>query len=52
MAWTLYRTEELNPCKKLIFINQLEQGKRKIASKMAGQCSTRSANTGLETGKK
>jgi hypothetical protein len=39
----LYRTEELNLCKKLA---NWKKEKRKTASKMVGQRSTRSANTG------
>jgi hypothetical protein len=43
----LYRTEELNPCKKLTFSKPMgTRKKRKTTSKMVGQCSTRSANTG------
>jgi hypothetical protein len=40
----LYRTEELNPCEKLAFSKPM--GTRKTTSKMVGQCSTRSADTG------
>jgi hypothetical protein len=43
----LYRTKELNPRKKLTFSKPMgTRKKRKTTSKMVGQCSKRSANSG------